>query len=169
MQNTFSEILAILLGICKTYCNTYSILLEGALSAKTIQSCLCEKIFDWWLPVRNSLIEEFVQKYVLEVLVCKRLLGVTLHKRLPELLCTQSSEWVNFTELTLQQTLAVFFLSAIFVGDKHFVLKRKVYDTGSSQAVPHPSTIPARQCLTSVIGRERVYSLWYGRRQLERF
>ena len=32
-----------------------------------------------------------------------------------------------------------------------------VYDTGSSQAVPHPSTIPARQCLTSVIERERVF------------
>ena len=42
----------------------------------------------------------------------------------------------------------------------------KAYGTGSSQAVPHPSTIPARRCLTSVIGRERVFSSWYGRRQL---
>ena len=42
--------------------------------------------------------------------------------------------------------------------------KLKAYDTGSSQAVPHPSTIPARRCLTSVIGRERVFSSWYGRR-----
>ena len=42
----------------------------------------------------------------------------------------------------------------------------KAYDTGSSQAVPHPSTIPARRCLTSVIGRERVFSSWYGRRHL---
>ena len=42
---------------------------------------------------------------------------------------------------------------------------RKVYGTRSSQAVPHPSTILARRCLTSVIRRERVYSSWYGRRQ----
>ena len=40
----------------------------------------------------------------------------------------------------------------------------KVYGTRSSQAVPHPSTILARRCLTSVIRRERVYSSWYGRR-----
>ena len=45
-------------------------------------------------------------------------------------------------------------------------MKGKAYDTGSSQAVPHPSTIPARRCLTSVIGRERVFSSWYGRRHL---
>ena len=42
----------------------------------------------------------------------------------------------------------------------------KAYDTRSSQAVPHPSTILARRCLTSVIGRERVFSSWYGRRHL---
>ena len=42
---------------------------------------------------------------------------------------------------------------------------KKAYGTGCSQAVPHPSTIPARRCLTSVIGRERVYSSWYGRRR----
>ena len=42
---------------------------------------------------------------------------------------------------------------------------RKVYGTRSSQAVPHPSTILARRCLTSVIGREQVCSSWYGRRQ----
>ena len=41
----------------------------------------------------------------------------------------------------------------------------KVYDTRCSQAVPHPSTILARRCLTSVIGRERVCSSWYGRRR----
>ena len=38
---------------------------------------------------------------------------------------------------------------------------KKAYGTGSSQAVPHPSTIQARRCLTSVIRRERVYSSWY--------
>lgn len=43
--------------------------------------------------------------------------------------------------------------------------KKKAYNTGYSQAVTHPSTNPARQGLTSVIGREPVLSLWYGRRQ----
>ena len=41
----------------------------------------------------------------------------------------------------------------------------KAYGTRCSQAVPHPSTILARRCLTSVIRRERVCSSWYGRRQ----
>lgn len=43
--------------------------------------------------------------------------------------------------------------------------KWEAYDTGYSQAVTHPSTNPARQGLTSVIGREPVFSLWYGRRR----
>ena len=43
--------------------------------------------------------------------------------------------------------------------------KNEAYNTGYSQAVTHPSTNPARQGLTSVIGREPVLSLWYGRRQ----
>ena len=43
--------------------------------------------------------------------------------------------------------------------------KNEAYGTGCSQAVPHPSTIPARRCLTSVIRRERVCSSWYGRRR----
>ena len=42
--------------------------------------------------------------------------------------------------------------------------KGKVYSTRYSQAVTHPSTNRARRCLTSVIGREPVYSTWYGRR-----
>ena len=41
---------------------------------------------------------------------------------------------------------------------------QKAYGTRCSQAVPHPSTILARWCLTSVIRRERVCSSWYGRR-----
>ena len=53
-------------------------------------------------------------------------------------------------------TLPFFFQQQTLVS---YVAKQNsdVYDTGSSQAVPHPSTIPARQCLTSVIERERVF------------
>ena len=43
--------------------------------------------------------------------------------------------------------------------------RQKAYDTRYSQAVSHPSTNRARCCLTSVIGREPVYSAWYGRRR----
>ena len=43
-------------------------------------------------------------------------------------------------------------------------LAKKVYDTGYSQAVTHPSTNPAQCCLTSVIGQELVLSAWYGHR-----
>ena len=43
--------------------------------------------------------------------------------------------------------------------------KIKVYSTRYSQAVTHPSTNRARRCLISVIGREPVFSTWYGRRQ----
>ena len=42
--------------------------------------------------------------------------------------------------------------------------KKEAYNTRGSQAVTHPSTKRARRCLTSVIGREPVYSAWYGRR-----
>ena len=37
--------------------------------------------------------------------------------------------------------------------------------TWCSQAVSHPSTNQAQRCLTSVIGRELVFSTWYGRCQ----
>ena len=42
--------------------------------------------------------------------------------------------------------------------------EKKAYNTRCSQAVTHPSTERARHCLTSVIRREPVYSVWYGRR-----
>ena len=44
--------------------------------------------------------------------------------------------------------------------------KIKAYNTWYSQAVTHPSTNQARDCLTSVIGRELVHSIRYGRRHL---
>ena len=45
-----------------------------------------------------------------------------------------------------------------------FELKNE-YSTAYSQAVTHPSTNAAQCCLTSVIGRELVFSTWYGRIQ----
>ena len=44
-------------------------------------------------------------------------------------------------------------------------LKQNAYNTGCSQAVSHPNTDATRLRLTSVIGREPVYSEWYGRRR----
>ena len=43
--------------------------------------------------------------------------------------------------------------------------KSNACSTSYSQAVTHPSTRLAQHCLTSVIGREPVHSVWYGRRQ----
>ena len=43
--------------------------------------------------------------------------------------------------------------------------RAKVYSTRYSQEVSHPSTNRARRCFTSGIGREPVYSTWYGRRR----
>ena len=45
---------------------------------------------------------------------------------------------------------------------------QNVYSNLYSQAVTHPSTNRSQPCLTSVIGRELVYSRWYGRRHLSR-
>ena len=42
---------------------------------------------------------------------------------------------------------------------------KNAYSTAYSQAVTHPSTNAAQCCLTSVIGRELVFSTWYGRIQ----
>jgi hypothetical protein len=47
--------------------------------------------------------------------------------------------------------------------------QKEAYDTAYSQAVTHPSTNAAQSCLTSVIGRELVFSTWYGRRHEQEF
>ena len=44
-------------------------------------------------------------------------------------------------------------------------IAKDIYSTWCSQAVTHLSTNHARRCLTSVIGRELVFSTWYGRIQ----
>ena len=46
--------------------------------------------------------------------------------------------------------------------------QNRVYSNPYSQAVTHPSTNGSQPCLTSVIGRELVFSRWYGRRHLDR-
>ena len=43
------------------------------------------------------------------------------------------------------------------------VEKRDANSIWCSQAVTHPSTNQTQRCLTSVIGRELVFSTWYGR------
>ena len=43
--------------------------------------------------------------------------------------------------------------------------KSDAYSTGDSQAVSDPSTNPAQRCLTCQIGRDGVFSTWYGRKR----
>ena len=45
----------------------------------------------------------------------------------------------------------------------YLIAGEKDNSTRCSQAVTHPSTNRAQHCLTSVIGRELVFSMWYGR------
>ena len=54
----------------------------------------------------------------------------------------------------------------VFFCKRKTIVIQKAYNTEYSQAVTHPSTNSAQCCLTSVIGRELVYSTWYGRRHL---
>ena len=53
--------------------------------------------------------------------------------------------------------------SCRLIEKKHSDMKMNANSTQCSQAVTHPSTNRAQHCLTSVIGRELVCSMWYGR------
>ncbi len=56
-----------------------------------------------------------------------------------------------------------FRLSTCYCGPTCTLLKRDDNSTRCSQAVTHPSTDQAQHCLTSVIRRELVCSMWCGR------
>ena len=65
-------------------------------------------------------------------------------------------------------------LGVVWVNQEHFKIilqirknsnNKKAYDTQYSQPVTHVSTNWARRSLTSEIGRDRVYSTWYGRKR----
>ena len=47
----------------------------------------------------------------------------------------------------------------------HLIRETKAYDTWDSQAVSDPSTNQAQRCLTCQIGRDGVFSTWYGRKR----
>ena len=56
-------------------------------------------------------------------------------------------------------------------GKRDFMVLEKgknAYSTLDSQAVSDPSTKRARRCLTWLIGREAVFSTWYGRKRERR-
>lgn len=62
--------------------------------------------------------------------------------------------------------------SAVNGGKGKHILKRqtlKAYSIRYSQAVTHPSTNGTRRCLTSLIGREPVFSTWYSHRHFQSF
>ena len=80
-------------------------------------------------------------------------------------ICTTGSTILNTNWLINVDDYAINGLSNFFFTEIIKTKIEKAYGTRSSQTVPHSSTILARRCLTSVIGRERVYSSWYGRRQ----
>jgi hypothetical protein len=49
---------------------------------------------------------------------------------------------------------------------KIFAIK-KAYNTRDSQDVSDPSTNRAQRCLTCQIGRDGVFSTWYGRKRVK--
>jgi hypothetical protein len=76
---------------------------------------------------------------------------------------------LSFTSLWCEKKVSEKLPQVCFFHHKHTLaifhfFRKKAYDTAYSQAVTHPSTNAAQSCLTSVIGRELVFSTWYGRR-----
>ena len=86
----------------------------------------------------------------------------------PRTSCTQSRNHTPrpFGHLTLNCVCCFTFPSAKRQ-KKEKIISKKVYSTEYSQAVTHPSTNSAQYCLTTVIRRELVHSIWYGRRHLQ--
>ena len=70
----------------------------------------------------------------------------------------QARRWADFV---IFEMLSVFWCVFVRQNERE---RKEAYSTWYSQAVSHPSTDRALGCLTSVIGREPVYSTWYGRR-----
>ena len=75
---------------------------------------------------------------------------------------------LSVEKITAQHQECQHYIYSYGKGKNKKQLHKKVYDTGYSQAVTHPSTNPARRCLTSVIRRELVLSAQYGRRRRNR-
>ena len=70
-------------------------------------------------------------------------------------------DWLRFSQGVVSQSVSLL----VTKGGKTM---QNVYSNLYSQAVTHPSTNRSQPCLTSVIGRELVYSRWYGRRHQSR-
>ena len=78
-----------------------------------------------------------------------------------------NNKWTKFISFILfyfAQQHSKLALKRKFWRKKNNKTKRNVYSIRYSQAVTHPSTDLTRRCLTSVIGREPVFSTWCGRR-----
>ena len=110
-----------------------------------------------------SLIPENARKRVRKIWNASRICVSSLRRGHANLLCIVPILVYVMPKQTRPVDGHLCYLKATLLQRNSYAVQ-KVYGTRSSQAVPHPSTILARRCLTSVIGRERVYSSWYGRR-----
>jgi hypothetical protein len=54
-----------------------------------------------------------------------------------------------------------------FLCNQTFLPIKKAYNTRDSQDVSDPSTNRAQRCLTCQIGRDGVFSTWYGRKRMK--